>query len=186
MSLLGRIFGTKPGATEKSSATPASTPEFDRLLAFGGALMRLLNEDRYIARSDYSPIVEEYNETKKFFLNLQDSNLLGMYCEKNGLEEERIKKALVLFKELENLKEMPGLIKKHNDKFIAQHLESDKEYLDTILSEVDPAISLDTEQRKVVLSDEDYTLVVVGAGAGKTTTMAASIKLTDNRPLWTL
>ena len=176
MSLLNRIFGTKPGATEKSSVTPVLTPEFDRLLTFGGALMRLLNEDRYIARSDYSPIVEEYNDTKKFFLNLQDSNLLGMYCEKNGLEEERIKKALVLFKELENLKEMPGLIKKHNDKFIAQHLESDKEYLDTILSEVDPAISLDTEQRKVVLSDEDYTLVVAGAGAGKTTTMAAKVK----------
>ena len=138
--------------------------------------MRLLNEDRYIARSDYRPIVEEYNETKIFFKNLQDSNLLGMYCEKNGLEEERIIKALVLFKELENLKKSPGLIKKHNDKFLSKHLETDKEYLDTILSQVDPAISLDAEQRKVVLSDEDYTLVVAGAGAGKTTTMAAKVK----------
>jgi len=176
MSLLSRIFGTKPEATEKSSVTPAPTPEFNRLLAFGGALMRLLNEDRYIARSDYRPIVEEYNETKIFFKNLQDSNLLGMYCEKNGLEEERIIKALVLFKELENLKKSPGLIKKHNDKFLSKHLETDKEYLDTILSQVDPAISLDAEQRKVVLSDEDYTLVVAGAGAGKTTTMAAKVK----------
>ena len=48
--------------------------------------------------------------------------------------------------------------------------------MDKILSEVDPAISLDAEQRKVVLSDEDYTLVVAGAGAGKTTTMAAKVK----------
>ena len=91
MSLLSHIFGTKPKVNEKSSVTPASTPEFDHLLAFGGALMRLLNEDRYIARSDYRPIVEEYADSKKFFLNLQDSNLLGMYCEKNGIEEERIK-----------------------------------------------------------------------------------------------
>ena len=78
MSLLSRIFGTKPGVTEQSSATPATTPEFDRLLAFGGALMRLLNEDKYIARSDYKPIVEEYADIKTFFLNLQTANLLGM------------------------------------------------------------------------------------------------------------
>ena len=176
MSFLSRIFGTKHETTEKSSVNSASTPEFNRLLAFGGALMRLLNEDRFIARSDYKPIVEEYADIKTFFLNLQASNLLGMYCEKNGLDEERIKKALTLFKELENLKKSPSLIKKHNDKFLAKHLEADKEYLDTILSQVDPAISLDAEQRKVVLSDEDYTLVVAGAGAGKTTTMAAKVK----------
>lgn len=48
MSLLTRLFGTKTEVAEKSSGTPASTPEFDRLLAFGGALMRLLNEDRFI------------------------------------------------------------------------------------------------------------------------------------------
>ena len=131
MSFLNRIFGTKPKATEKTSATLASSAEFDRLLAFGGALMRLLNEDRFIARSDYKPIVEEYADIKTFFLNLQASNLLGMYCEKNGLDEERIKKALTLFKELENLKKSPSLIKKHNDKFLAKHLEDDKEYLDT-------------------------------------------------------
>ena len=37
-------------------------------------------------------------------------------------------------------------------------------------------MKLDEEQRRVVLSDEDYTLVVAGAGAGKTTTMAAKVK----------
>ncbi len=145
MSLLSRLFGTKSIVTENSSGTPASTSEFDRLLAFGGELKRLLKEDRYIARSDYKPIVDEFSDVKTFFLNLQASNLLSMYCEKNGLDEERIKKALALFKELENLKKSPALIKKHNDKFIAKHLESDKEYLDTILSQVDPAISLDAE-----------------------------------------
>ena len=176
MSLLSRIFGTKPEATENPSETPTITPEFESLLAFGGALQRLLKEDRYIARSDYKPIVEEYQKTKFFFENLQASNLLPMYCQTNGLEEKRIKKALALFNELENLKKSPSLVKKHNDKYLAQHLESDKEYLDTILSQVDPAITLDAEQRKVVLSDEDYTLVVAGAGAGKTTTMAAKVK----------
>ena len=49
-------------------------------------------------------------------------------------------------------------------------------YLDNILESVDPVIKLDEEQRKVVLSDEDYTLVIAGAGAGKTTTVAAKVK----------
>ena len=176
MSLLSRIFGEKSKSSGKAQKASGSTPEFKRLLDFGGALQRLLNADQYIARSDYKPIVAEYSDTKAYFQNLQTSGLLGMYCEKNDLEEDRIKKALALFKELENLKKTPSLFKKHNDKFLSSHLESDKDYLDTILAKVDPNISLDTEQRKVVLSDEDYTLVVAGAGAGKTTTMAAKVK----------
>ena len=93
MSLLSRIFGTKSESSEISSIAQATTPEFESLLAFGGALMRLLNEDRYIARSDYKPIVEEYQKTRFFFENLQASNLLSMYCQTNGLDEKRIKKA---------------------------------------------------------------------------------------------
>lgn len=36
--------------------------------------------------------------------------------------------------------------------------------MDHILDQVDAGIRLDEEQRKVVLSDEDHTLVVAGAG----------------------
>lgn len=67
-------------------------------------------------------------------------------------------------------------IDNHNDSFIKRHLVSDKVYLDGILKHVDPNVSLDDEQRRVVLSDEDYTLVIAGAGAGKTTTVAAKVK----------
>lgn len=176
MSILSRIFGEKRKSADKPSVEATITPEYQRLLDFGKALNRLLKGDKYIARSDYIPITEEYKDTRIFFENLHNSDLLSMYCEKNGLDEKRIKKALTLFKDLANLKQSPSLIKKHNEEFITRHLESDKDYLDTILSEVDPIISLDEEQRKVVLSDEDFTLVVAGAGAGKTTTMAAKVK----------
>ena len=53
---------------------------------------------------------------------------------------------------------------------------TEKAYLDDILKDVDPIISLDDDQRKVVISDEDYSLVIAGAGAGKTTTVAAKVK----------
>ena len=44
------------------------------------------------------------------------------------------------------------------------------------MKESDSTISLDEEQRRVILSDEDYTLVIAGAGAGKTTTVAAKVR----------
>ena len=52
----------------------------------------------------------------------------------------------------------------------------EKEYLDNILKSVDPQIILDEDQRRVILTDEDYCLVIAGAGAGKTTTVAAKVK----------
>ena len=64
----------------------------------------------------------------------------------------------------------------HNGTFIDKKLESEKTYLDTILSDVDPHIMLDDDQRRVILTDEDYCLVIAGAGAGKTTTVAAKVK----------
>lgn len=48
--------------------------------------------------------------------------------------------------------------------------------MDNILRDVDPKIKLDDDQRRVILTDEDYCLVIAGAGAGKTTTVAAKVK----------
>jgi len=50
------------------------------------------------------------------------------------------------------------------------------EYLDTIFQNVDNSIMLDDEQKRAVIEDNDYTLLVAGAGSGKTTTMAAKVK----------
>ena len=41
---------------------------------------------------------------------------------------------------------------------------------------IDDNIVLDEEQRRAILTDEDYSLVIAGAGSGKTTTMAAKVK----------
>lgn len=67
-------------------------------------------------------------------------------------------------------------IEEHNDRFLELEMNLEKFYLDDILKNIDPEIVLDAEQRKVVLNDSDASLVVAGAGAGKTTTMAAKVK----------
>lgn len=81
-----------------------------------------------------------------------EKNILKEWCKKNSIDYKLLSKYMDEFANTE------ALVKEHNNKFISKHLKSDKEYLDNILKKDDPNIILDEEQRKVVLSDEDYIL----------------------------
>ena len=151
------------------------TAELECLYKFENALNSLLKQDKYIARSDYKDLRDENLYIFSHFKVLRDSKMLTFYCQEHGVDEEPILQFLFNYEDLLN-DENPQLIVEHNDNYIYRHLESEKLYLDTVLASVDPNINLDEEQRKVVLTDEDYTLVIAGAGAGKTTTVAAKVK----------
>lgn len=146
-----------------------------RLEDFERQIGLLLHSDRFIARSDYRPIHERYAELHVSLSNLEKMGMLDVYCEKNRIDPKKMERFLCLYEDLGS-KEGSKVVEAHNDEFVKRHLAKDKLYLDTILRRVDPNVKLDEEQRRVVLSDEDYTLVVAGAGAGKTTTMAAKVK----------
>ncbi len=64
----------------------------------------------------------------------------------------------------------------HNNLYLDRALLKYKEYFDRLFNEVDPVICLDEEQRRAILIDEDYEIVVAGAGSGKTTTMVGKVK----------
>jgi len=55
-------------------------------------------------------------------------------------------------------------------------IERNKEYFANILHEIDPNIRLDKEQLRAVVSDNGHSLIIAGAGTGKTTTIAAKVK----------
>lgn len=55
-------------------------------------------------------------------------------------------------------------------------LNSIDDYLDHIFDAIDPNIKLDREQKEAVISDSKYSLIIAGAGTGKTTTVAAKVK----------
>lgn len=76
---------------------------------------------------------------------------------------------------------LAALVRAHNERYIDRALEEEKEYLDHVLDAVDPAIRLDEAQRRMVLTDEDNCLVIAGAGAGKTTSVAAKVKYLVDR-----
>lgn len=151
------------------------TPEIKELMGFRKELMSILDVDMFIAHSDYIHLRDKYSKTYTFFESAQRANTLDYYCERNALERNYADKFLHEFEDV-CLNDNSSIIAEHNDKYIKKHLKEEKDYLDKILLPVDPKIRLDEEQRRVVLSDEDYTLVIAGAGAGKTTTVSAKVR----------
>lgn len=150
------------------------TPELRKLKEFEVMIRSLLSADKYVARKDYTWLRDGYKDIYITFSQLVSTGMLNAYCETNHVEPARITQFLNQYSQIAEPDSQ--LFAKHNERFMEQHLRSDKAYLDSILDVVDLNIKLDEEQRKVVLSDEDYMLVIAGAGAGKTTTVAAKVR----------
>ena len=169
MDFFSRVmsFGEKLGRKKIKSELSS---ECIRIYELQDELNALLKGTNYVARSEYAEITPVYKEIVEFFRVLQNSKMLKSYCAQNGITEGEVLKIIDLY---DHLGEM---VDAANDKYIKSQMLSEKEYLDNILKEVDPVIVLDEDQRKVILTDEDYCLVIAGAGAGKTTTVAAKVK----------
>ena len=179
MSFLSKLFSKFSKSKQSSDTlrtTGLMTPEHKMLVEFSRELNELLGNDKYLAVSDYKEIVPKYADLSNFFLGQKRAKTLSFYCQQNDLKEKWVEDFLDYYVDFDDLKTIPSSVKQHNKAYVASKLKSEKEYLDTILKKVDPVINLDDEQREVVLSDEDYTLVVAGAGAGKTTTVAAKVR----------
>lgn len=164
---------------KKQSSQPIRTDfpyEYKRVLSFNKRFNAMMNQDRFIARSDYKALIFEFSDLMKFFKTLESSGMLSEYITKHGLDAGQIASFEDEYENLKDLSVESPSIRRHNDAFVTKHLASEKSYLDNILKKCDPNISLDEEQRTVILSEEDHTLVIAGAGAGKTTTVAAKVR----------
>lgn len=130
----------------------------------------LLDQQKYIAKScylnQYNEIADQYNSVQKML----DDQVLKSWCKKHKIDYKK------LLKNLQIIKNKEILVDKHNSYYLKTALLENKNYFDHILDDVDPNIKLDEEQRKAILDDEDYSLIIAGAGSGKTTTVAAKVK----------
>lgn len=172
MSIFSWLFGSQ---TKDNNSEGFDTLELSLLIEFENKLSDLLNSDIYLARRDYKPLCDKYSYLFNQFNTLKQSKTLDYYCSQNHIDNQRVEAFLSAYSDLSK-NEGAEIITLHNKEYLERHLVSDKDYLDNVLKRVDPDINLDDEQRRVVLSDEDYTLVIAGAGAGKTTTVAAKVK----------
>lgn len=170
MGFLSKIFKKKQKDTTRTKEQHYQTVECQKLWDLRCYIEGLLNENRYISKSEYRPRLLEEKKIIEYFAVLDKSSMLKKYCVDNHISISEVYKTLDLYRNFEIL------IESHNDSYIKRALIDDKKYLDNILKDVDPQIVLDEDQRKVILTDEDYCLVIAGAGAGKTTTVAAKVK----------
>lgn len=179
MGIIERFFRTNRKQSKEAYIMPttdskaiirARNENCERLEAFSDWMSHLLSEQRYIARSDYKDKLGEYSQTIDFFIVLKSSGVLPDFCVKNFVPESKVKDALELYERAQEY------VDRHNEDYVVSVMNTEKNYLDHILKEVDSEIVLDEDQRRVVLTDEDYCLVIAGAGAGKTTTVAAKVK----------
>lgn len=146
------------------------------LESFYHSIGDLIKLDYYISKKEYTPYVKKASQSRLELITYKKGGLLLDWCKKTKSDPKKIDMFLNAYDMVDDT------IKKHNDLFVDKHLETDKDYLDRILKSDDPNICLDLDQRTAVLSDEDYTLLVAGAGAGKTTTIEAKAKyLVDKR-----
>lgn len=170
----------------KQMKTPKKSPAFPdqaapqnenvlKLLDLKKYIDSLLASDKYIAKSDYLAPIKQYRPTIDFFDILKNSGMLADFCQRNGISLPEVQNTTAAYTEIEKR------VDQLNEEFITKSLTTEKEYLDNILKPVDPAVSLDDDQRRVVLTDEDYCLIIAGAGAGKTTTVAAKVKYLVDR-----
>lgn len=167
MGIIGFVLGKKsagPGKQDKVS------DRYRELIRWEEYLTKIGQSDHYISKKEYMPEVRKFADTIQNFILLDDNDALEFSCRKNGFSVERARSACLSYKNIDDL------VVQANEKYVNRKLVEEKEYLDNILKSVDSVISLDEDQRKVVLADEDYSLVIAGAGAGKTTTVAAKVK----------
>lgn len=171
MGIFSKLFGKKVKIEIDSQPI-----EYTQVLAFNKEFACIMKSDRFIARSDYKKFIYDFKPTATFFENSKRAKTLSYYCKQNKISEKEINEFLATYDDIKDLAKGSSIINTHNEQYIQKHLLSEKNYLDGILKEIDPKILLDEEQRRVILSDEDYSLVIAGAGAGKTTTVAAKVR----------
>ena len=174
MEFFSRIFKKKNNSINDNSnkSTEINEKDFNgknEINAFFEEYNHLLSQDMFLSRSMFDSIKKKYMIIyEKYKLNREEKIVLL-----DNISYDLIKDFLFIYEDLNNNYEK---IKIHNDNYIERHLKTDKDYFDNILKKVDSNVLLDEEQRRVCLDDEDYSLIIAGAGAGKTTTLAAKVK----------
>lgn len=170
MKFFDAIFKKKKEAEITANTPVSKSKEAQSLKELEGFLQKLQESDHYIARSEYYEQIREYAETVSFMRKMDEADMLVDFCSKNGLSSENVRELCT------NYENIVSFVDNINENYLSRKKNEEKEYLDNILKDIDPDICLDENQREVILSDEDYGLVVAGAGAGKTTTVAAKVK----------
>ena len=140
------------------------------IISFDKDYIDLFSDSHYISHREQDYMHSTYGE---YYVSLKNKLIFQYVCNNASALRIDIDSLKRFLRKMHTLDES---IVAHNEEYIEKTLVREKDYFDNILAEIDPKIRLDDEQRRAVVTDDDYCLLVAGAGAGKTTTMAAKVK----------
>lgn len=140
------------------------------LISFDGDYMRLFSRSHYITHRDAASLRSSYGAYYTQIKNKMIFQFIENHAGKLRVDIDMLKSFL------RKMHTLNADITVHNNNFVEETVAKEAVYFDHILEAIDPGIRLDSEQRRAVVTDDDYCLLVAGAGAGKTTTMAAKVK----------
>lgn len=140
------------------------------IISFDKDYIDLFSDSHYISHREQDYMHSTYGE---YYVSLNNKLIFQYVCNNASALRIDIDSLKRFLRKMHTLDES---IVAHNEEYIERTLAREKDYFDNILAEIDPKIRLDDEQRRAVVTDDDYCLLVAGAGAGKTTTMAAKVK----------
>lgn len=140
------------------------------LISFDRYYCTVFGQNHYITSREKQRLKDAYGN---YYITLKNKLVYQYVC--NNASEFRVDtdglKSFIL-----KMHTLESDITTHNTNYVDAVLERENDYFDRILCDIDSKIKLDEEQRRAVIIDDDYCLLVAGAGAGKTTTMAAKVK----------
>ncbi len=140
------------------------------LISFDADYTGLFGGNRYISHSD----IERFRQIYAPYFTGSKNKMVFEYIQNHAGQLRVDVDALKRF--LRRMNTLDADVTAYNNTFVENKVKKEKAYFDHILDEIDPNILLDDDQRRAVVTDDDYCLLVAGAGAGKTTTMAAKVK----------
>jgi len=151
-------------------------PDFDpkefknALISFDRDYIALFSSQHYIDQRYATALKSLY---EKYYTLLQNGLIL-QYIKTNSITLQIDDIGLNRF--ITKMQHLEADLEKHNNSYVDAKMTELKAYFDHIMDDIDPNIKLDDEQRRAVITDDTQCLLVAGAGAGKTTTMAAKVK----------
>ena len=135
-------------------------PFLGKIVQFNGLFEKFKSQSKYISNFE---IFNFKKETAHYYNSIKSKKY------KHLPDFETSIKKINSFKY--TYERIESILNSRNENFIDSEIKN----TDSLLSDVEGK-SLDTQQRKAVIIDEDNQLVIAGAGSGKTTTIAGKVK----------
>jgi DNA helicase-4 len=140
------------------------------LIAFDHSYQALFSANHYITAREFSTLKSSVEYWTERLVNKADYEYCREHAPRFAVDFAVVNTCLRRYESL-----MQD-VENHNTLYVDRIVDQESGYFDTLLKNIDANINLDNEQRRAVVTDDDYCLLVAGAGAGKTTTMAAKVK----------